>query len=232
MNNKNKKFWAFKAINEKTGELLLYEEIANYTWYGDEITPKQFKLELDALGDIKYLNIYFNSPGGDVFAGHSIFTILKRHPAYKIGYIDGVAASIASLVAMACDKIIMYPNTMMMIHLPWTRGEGNAIYFRKLAEDLDKVGESMIAAYKQKTGLDEDKIRKIMETESWFTAKDCLELGFADEIDTSKQVAACISEKYLAMYKNIPEILKKPPEEVKNQEEELLKQKILIELEL
>ncbi|HHY08895.1 MAG TPA: Clp protease ClpP, partial [Corynebacteriales bacterium] len=152
------KFWKFKALDDNTGELTLYGEIANETWWGDEITPKEFKTDLDALGDINTLNIYINSPGGDVFAGQAIHSMLKRHKAHKNVYIDGLAASIASVVVMAGDTIFMPKNAMMMIHNPWTWGIGNAAEFRKLAEDLDKIRESLIAAYEGRSALTRDEI--------------------------------------------------------------------------
>ena len=141
LGKKNKRFWNFKALDEKTGELTLYGEISNETWWGDEVTPKEFKSDLDNLGEIDTLNIYINSPGGDVFAGQTIYSILKRHKAHKNVYIDGLAASIASVIAMAGNTIFMPKNAMMMIHNPWTVGMGNADEFRKLAEDLDKIRE-------------------------------------------------------------------------------------------
>ena len=93
---KIKKFWKLKALDEKTGDLTLYGEISNETWWEDEVTPKEFKSDLDDLGEIDTLNIYINSPGGDVFAGQAIYSMLKRHKAHKNVYIDGLAASIAS----------------------------------------------------------------------------------------------------------------------------------------
>ena len=92
LKGKKNKFWNFKALDKDTGELTLYGEISNETWWGDEVTPKEFKADLDALGDINTLNIYINSPGGDVFAGQAIHSILKRHKAHKNVYIDGLAA--------------------------------------------------------------------------------------------------------------------------------------------
>src|SRR5690554_544642 len=133
-----------KKIDDKTGELILYGEISDYTWWGDEVTPKQFKEDLDALGDIDILNVYINSPGGDVFAGQAIYSMLKRHKAYVNVFIDGIAASIASLIAMAGDKVIMPANAMMMIHNPWVFATGNANDLRKIADDLDKIRDSMI----------------------------------------------------------------------------------------
>ncbi len=223
-----KKFWSFKALDKKTGELTLYGEIASDTWYGDEVTPKEFKADLDKLGDIDTLNIYINSSGGDVFAGQAIHSMLKRHKANKNVYIDGLAASISSVIAMAGDTIYMPKNAMMMIHNPWTFGLGNAAEFRKLAEDLDKIRESLIVAYEERSALTRDEIIKIMDSETWLTADECFEYGFCDVVEKEKQMAACIDKNLLARYKNTPEEFL--TEEPKPNEQ--LKQKLLIELEL
>jgi ATP-dependent Clp protease protease subunit len=214
--NKLKKFWNFKAASESIGELMLYGDISSSSWWGDEVTPKQFKEDLDALGDISELNIYINSGGGDVFAGQSIHSMLKRHSATKTVYIDGLAASIASVIAMAGDKIIMPRNAMMMIHKCWTLAIGNADDMRKMAEDMDKIDESIVAAYEQKTGKDAKKIKKMMEKETWMTAEDALADGFADEIEESKQLAASLNGGFLMLnnqqfdlkkYKNAPKMV-------------------------
>lgn len=227
-----KKFWDFKAKKDDkdTGELMLYGDISSSTWYGDELTPKGFKKDLDALGDIKNLNIYINSGGGDVFAGQAIYSMLKRHSASKTVYIDGLAASIASVIAMAGDKIIMPANAMMMIHNAFTIAIGNAGEFRKLADDLDKIQESINTTYLGKTGISEEELKQYLDAETWFTAEEAVEKGFADEIEQEKKLAASIeggflmlnSQKFdLAKYKNLtPEALKmyretpKPPEPV------------------
>ena len=137
---------------------------------------------------------------------------------------------------MAGDKVIMPENAMMMIHNPWTCACGNANDFRKLADDLDKIRDSMIVAYKNKSGLTDDEIKEIMDAETWLSALECKEKGFADEIEKTKQVAACVDKKYLAVYKNIPGELKKladiPDEEVKNSEKNLIKRKLMLEIEL
>lgn len=235
---KNRKFWNFKALDDKTGELTLYGEISNETWWGDEVTPKQFKEDLDALGDIDMLNVYINSPGGDVFAGQAIRSMLKRHKAHKIGYVDGLAASIASVILTACDKVIMYSNTMQMVHKAWTLVVGNADDMRKIADDMDKIDESLIAAYEKKTGLEKDKIIELMEAETWLSADDCLEYGFCDEIEEAKQVAACLDKEILGRYKNTPEeLLAKDPgpdpnAEAKAKEQDFKKRIMAIELEL
>jgi len=127
----------------------------------------------------------------------------------------------------------MPANAMMMIHSPWTIAMGNAQDFRKLADDMDKIRDSMIVAYESRSALTSEEIAEIMDAETWLSAKDCLEYGFADEIEEAKQVAACVDEKYFARYRNTPKELRKPPdEEVKNSDNDLKKQKLLLELEL
>lgn len=232
LGKKNKRFWNFKALDEKTGELTLYGEISNETWWGDEVTPKEFKSDLDELGEIDTLNIYINSPGGDVFAGQTIYSILKRHKAHKNVYIDGLAASIASVIAMAGNTIFMPKNAMMMIHNPWTIGMGNAKDFRKLAEDLDKIRESLIAAYEGHSALTRDEIIEIMDSETWLTATECEEYGFCDVVEEEKTLAASIDKDILVRYKNTPRELIEIENDLEARKQALLKQKLLIELEL
>lgn len=209
------KFWNFIKKAETEGELQLYGDISSQSWYGDELTPKQFKADLDALGDVTNLNIYINSGGGDVFAGQAIHSMLKRHKATKTVYIDGLAASIASVIAMAGDKIIMPKNAMMMIHRAWSFAIGNAGDMRKMADDMDKIDESIEATYETKTGKSKKKIKEMMEAETWMTAEDALKDGFADEIEQDKQIAAsieggffmCNNQKFeLKRFKNMPKI--------------------------
>lgn len=168
-----------------------------------------------------------------MFAGQAIYSMLKRHKAQVKVYIDGLAASIASLVAMAGDKVIMPANAMMMIHNPWTWGAGNANDFRKLADDLDKIRESMIAAYENRSALTSEEIANLMDAETWLSAKDSLEYGFADEVEAAKDVAAYVDEKHLARYKNAPrELLKNGVSDEEVRAKEAQKRKLLLELEL
>lgn len=209
-----KKFWNF--INKgKTGELMLYGEISSVTWYGDEVTPKNFKADLDALGDIDTLNIYINSPGGDVFAGQSIYSMLTRHKAKKVVYVDGLAASISSVIAMAGDVIKMPKNAMMMIHNAWTIAAGNKDDLRKIAEDMEKIDETIVGVYAAKTGKSEEDIKALMDAETWMGADEAVELGFADEMEEAKEIAALVTPEILAKYKHPPETLKasEPPED-------------------
>ena len=175
------KFWEFKALGN-AGELFLYGEISDTSWWGDEITPAQFQKELAALGDISTLDVYINSPGGDIFAGFSLYNILNRHPATKTVHIDGLAASAASVVAMAGDETLISPTGMIMIHNPMTYASGNKSDMEQAIRLLDEVKESIINAYARKTKLSRDKISGLMDEETWFNAEKALQLGFADGI--------------------------------------------------
>ena len=208
---KDKKFWEVKAAANDVGELYIYGDITSYKWNDADITAKDFAEDLKALGDLKTLNIYLNSLGGSVFQGQAIFSILKRHSAYKNVYIDGIAASIASVIAMAGDTIRMPKNAMMMIHNPWTFAMGNSEDLRKEAEALDKIRESMIVAYMDKIQdkTTEEELIDLLDAETWLTAQECFDRGFCDELLEEKQIAAsCFDSEMFAKYKNVPDSLK------------------------
>lgn len=193
-----RKFWNIRAAADEpgVGELLLYGPIGpddGLGWLLDEVTPKQFREDMDALGDIGELRVFMNSSGGDVFAGQAIHTMLQRHPASVTVYIDGLAASIASVVAMAGDRVIMPRNAMMMVHNPWTIGVGDAEEFRHIADTLEQIRESLIAAYQSKTAMDREDLLPLLDAETWMTADEAVEMGFADEIEETKQIAASLA---------------------------------------
>lgn len=220
MSKEQKRIWAFKANASEdgtTGDMFIYSTISSYESWWDEarVTPKNFKKELDVLGDVSNINVYINSDGGEVFSGQAIHSMLKRHKAKVTVYVDGLAASIASVIAMAGDVVKMPRNAMMMIHDPWTIGIGNSKDFRKLADDLDAIGESLIAAYEDKTGQTREKIIELMNAETWLTAEEAVELGFADEIEQSKDIAASLNSGVLTIngqqmdlsrFKNVPKL--------------------------
>ena len=211
-NSPQKPFWDIKAAAKGVGEVYIYGLVTAYKWDDTDVTAADFKRDLDALGDIKTLNVYINSPGGSVFQGQAIYTILKRHTAYKNVYVDGLAASIASLVAMAGDTIFMPKNAMMMVHEPMNIiFMGNAQDFRKAADDLDKIGESMKASYMAKLDgkTTEEKLSELLAAETWLTAVECFEYGFCDELLDEKQIAASVDTELFARYKNVPENLLK-----------------------
>lgn len=176
-----RKFWNWlKNEQEGTRTFFLNGEISDETWYGDEVTPKLFKQELTSgEGDI---TVWINSPGGDVFAAAQIYNMLMDYKGNVTVKIDGLAASAASVIAMAGTTVQMSPVAMMMIHNPATIAIGDSSEMRKAIEMLDEVKESIMNAYEIKTGLSRSRISHLMNAESWFNAKKAVELGFADEI--------------------------------------------------
>ena len=173
------KFWNW--VKNEEGRTLYFDGyIAQDSWFDDDITPKQFKSELTATeGDV---SVWLNSPGGDVFAASQIYTMLKEYKGKVTVKIDGIAASAASVIAMAGTEILMSPVAMMMIHNPSTVIFGEAADLQGGIDMLSEVKESIINAYEQKTDLPRNKISKMMDAETWFSAKKAVELGFADKV--------------------------------------------------
>ena len=176
-----RKFWNWvKNEGDETRTLYLSGEISDETWFGDEVTPKLFKDELMAgSGDI---TLWINSPGGDVFAAAQIYNMLMDYPGHVTVKIDGLAASAASVIAMAGSQVEMSPVAMMMIHNPITVAIGDSKEMQKAIDMLSEVKESIVNAYEIKTGLSRNKISRLMDAESWFNAKKAVEMGFADSI--------------------------------------------------
>lgn len=184
------KFWNF-IKNEETSETELYFEgpISSSTWYGDELTPALFKDELNKHPG--NLTVWISSPGGDVFAASQIYTMLKNHKGRITVKIDSLAASAASVVAMAGDETLIAPTALMMIHDPSTCAMGNKADMEKAIILLDEVKESIINAYETKSHLSRNKIAKLMSDETWLNAKKAHEMGFVDGIlfaDNKKSV--------------------------------------------
>ncbi|MCU4822789.1 Clp protease ClpP [Bacillus cereus] len=210
--NKQNKFFQMKAsANGKTADVFIYGEITKYAWeeYG-EVSSITFKNELDELGDdIETINLYINSPGGSVFETMAIIAMLQRHQAKVISYIDGIGASCASVLPMISDKIIMYANSMMMIHNAWTYASGNADQLRKAADDIERINQSMVQHYLTRAGdkLDEDTLKQLLDAETWLSAEEAMGYGLCDEIISANNAAACLDEKWAKEYKNIPQQL-------------------------
>jgi len=175
----NKKFWNW-VKNEDGRTLYLDGAIAEETWLGDEVTPKQFKSELfSGEGDI---TIWVNSPGGDVFAASQIYNMLMDYKGKVTVKIDGIAASAASVIAMAGGEVLISPTGLFMVHNPMTVAIGDTVEMEKAISMLSEVKEAIINAYELKTGLSRTKLSHLMDSESWFNAKKAVELGFADAI--------------------------------------------------
>ena len=189
-----KKFWHWKdqAEGEETSErvLELYGTIAEESWFDDDITPAQFKEELfSGTGDV---TVWINSPGGDCIAASQIYSMLMDYKGNVTVKIDGIAASAASVIAMAGTEVLMAPTALMMIHNPATIAFGDHEDMQKAIEMLDEVKESIINAYEIRTNLSRSKISHLMDATTWMNAKKAIELGFADAILTDEKLTADI----------------------------------------
>jgi ATP-dependent Clp protease protease subunit len=188
-----KKFWNFVRDEEGERVLRLEGPIDAESFWGDEITPQDFRDELYAEdGDI---TLWVNSPGGNVFAAAEIYTMIRDYPHNVTVKIASIAASAASVVAMAGDTVQMSPTSLLMIHDPSTIAVGNAKDMEKAISTLNEVKESIINAYAAKTGLSRNRISKLMSDETWINAKKAVELGFADEILFDEKKPALEPEK-------------------------------------
>jgi len=189
------------ASKGKTGEILIYADIGGGGWFSEGIGAKQFADDLKALGKVDTLQIRINSAGGDVFDGLAIYNQLRRHEARKEVSIDGMALSIASVIAMAGDTVSMAANAMMMIHDPWSITMGTAGDFRQQADLLDQIKENLVVSYQRKAKISEQQIRDMMSEETWLRASDAVEEGFADLVTPDLAIAARFDP---TRFKNVP----------------------------
>lgn len=200
---KNKSWFRMQAGGQGEADIYIYDEIG---FWG--VTAKQFVSDMNAMGDITHINLHINSPGGDVFEGIAIFNALKNHGAAITVYVDGVAASMASLIAMAGDTVIMPENAFMMIHKPWGISGGDAEKMRTYAERLDKLESVMVPVYAQKTGKTTDEIAAMLADETWMSGAECLAHGFADQVTPAVKAMACIQSKRTEEFKKMPESIR------------------------
>jgi ATP-dependent Clp protease, protease subunit len=177
-------------------EIVIYDEIGAFG-----IPAKAFLDELKALGPAPELTLRINSPGGSVFDGVAIYNALKRHDAAITVWIDGIAASIASMIAMAGDEIVMPENAVLMLHDPSGLVMGTAADMRLMAEALDKMKAGMVAAYRDKSGRDDAEIEGLMAAETWLSAQEAVDLGLADRVEQPVRMAAHFD---LSRFRNTP----------------------------
>ena len=219
------------SADKKSADVFIYGEIVSYQWDDSDTTASSFKKELDGLGDVSAINLYINSPGGSVFEGVAIHNMLKRHKASVTVHVDALAASIASVIAMAGDKVVMPKNSMLMIHNPWTFAIGNAAELRKAADDLDRIGGSAFQTYIQKAGnkLSEDKLQEMLDAETWLSADEAYNFGLCDTVEEENQMAASVSKEMFAKYKNVPKQIVNQQEKQITAEEMAQRQRIIEE---
>lgn len=193
-----------KIMNKSAteAEIVIYAGIGQ-DWWGDGsmISAKSFSEEIKKIPDtVKTLNIRINSPGGDVFDGIAIYNRLKQHKAKKVVYIDGLAASIASIIALAGDEVIMGEGALFMVHLPWTISMGNRMELDNTINRLMDIEEQMLGIYARKSNLDRNEIRSLLEAETWLGADEAIEHGFVNSKaeDTVAIAASAIKSRWIA----------------------------------
>ncbi len=169
---------------KQTATINIYGDITSWAWEElGEVSAVNLSKQLEALGDVDQIDVYINSYGGEVAEGLAIYNALKRHKAKVTTYCDGFACSIASVIFMAGDERIMNESSLLMIHNAWTYAVGNSEELRKQADDLEKITQASVEAYKSHSSLTEKEIKKLMDEETWILPTEALEYGFATTID-------------------------------------------------
>jgi ATP-dependent Clp protease protease subunit len=205
----------FRAALQPDGtlELLVYEDIGEDWWSGGGVTAKTIKQEIDQAGPFTKISVRINSPGGDAFEGVAIYNVLRAQGKPIAVFVDGIAASAASVVAMAGDTRVMGSGAMLMIHNAWSSCVGYAEDMRKMADVLDKVSTSVAETYITRAGMTADKAKELMDAESWLGAAESVALGLATGIaepepEDASAMALARSFKALTRLKKVPEVLK------------------------
>lgn len=192
----------------------IYGDICSYPYDG-AVTAKGLATVLDELTDVSRINVYINSYGGEVAEGLAIYNSLKRHKAKVITHCDGFAASIASVIFMAGDERVMNESSLLMIHNAWVYAAGNADELRKQADDLDKITQASVLAYKAHSALSEEEIKALMDAETWILPAEALSYGFATSIESAEQTAPSQNVRFKVL-----EIIKAHRQEADEEEEE------------
>lgn len=205
-----KSWYSMRALGNGVGELRIYGPVGD-SWFEESVTPAQIWRELEAMGDVNLINVYINSPGGSVFDGMTIVNQLQRHPAKIHTYVEGLAASMASVIAICGDKRYMYDSAMIMIHNPTSGAYGEADYLRNIAAMLEKITDTAANMYVKKSGQELSTVLDMMKKETWMTGAEALALGFVDEMIETVAAAASLEAARgfdFNNYHNVPAALK------------------------
>lgn len=176
-----------EADSSGPAQVLIYGEIGD-SWWGDSVPASQFVRDLAEI-DAEQIDFHIHSPGGDVFDGLAIATAIRTHEAKTTAYVDGLAASAASFIAMAADEVVMAVGAELMIHDAWGLAMGNAADMAKMSDDLDKISANLADLYALKAGGSADDWRDVMRAETWYSADEAVEAGLADRVDSKAEPA-------------------------------------------
>ncbi len=193
------------AAKGKRGEIWLYGTIGS-SWWDESISATRFKDDLKALGAVDDIDLHIFSEGGSVFDGHAMHTLLVQHQARVTVHVEGLAASAASVVAMAGDEIRIGAGSFMMIHNAWTIAMGDAVELRKTADLLEAINGTMAAIYKARTDNTDAQVKAWMDAETWFTGAEAVKHGFADILVEQQQAAASVADP--SRFRNLPAALR------------------------
>lgn len=197
------KYFSMEKVNQ-TATINIYGDITSWAWEElGEMSSNILSKQLEALGDVEEIHVFINSYGGEVAEGLAIYNALRRHKAKVTTYCDGFACSIASVIFMAGNERVMNESSLLMIHNAWTWAQGNAEELRKQADDLEKITQASVEAYKAHSSLSEEEIKALMDAETWILPSEALEYGFATKIDKTENQKASQSA-----FKQLMDIIK------------------------
>lgn len=196
-------YFQMKADNG-VAQIDIFGQIVSEKLFDEETSASSFRDSLKSLGDVSTINLSINSGGGSVWDGVAIYNMLKSHKATVNVYVEGLAASIASVIAMAGDTITMRSGSMMMVRMPFTIAQGNAEEMRKTADALEKTGNNIVDIYSSRTGISSDDIRNIMNDETWLSAEEAVEQGWATKLDKKEAVMNSVPKEILGRFSNVP----------------------------
>lgn len=189
MKKMNRKYFSLEKTKQ-TANLYIYGNITSWPWLEGDVSSANLSKQLEALGDVEQINVYINSYGGEVAEGLAIYNALKRHKAKVRTICDGFACSIASVIFMSGDERVMNEASLLMIHNAWTFAEGNAAALRKQADDLEKITQASVEAYKAHSSLEEKEIKALMDAETWITPDEAISYGFATSSEKTEKTKA------------------------------------------
>lgn len=219
---KENKYYSMKNLANNEGEINLFGVIREGSWWSEDSTTSAngFRKALEGLGNVSKIYVNINSIGGAVYEGQAIYSMLKRHAATIHVRVEGIAASIASVIAMAGDVIEIPKNAQLMIHNPTDGVYGGIKDFERGITRLETATESIVATYHEKTGIDVEELKNLMAEETWYTGQEAYDAGFATLVSNDVNMAACaeLDLEVLNYYKNVPENMFDVPIQPTNQQ--------------
>lgn len=211
----NRKYFSLEKT-EQSATLNIYGDITSWAWFEGEVSAVNLSKQLESLGEVEQIDVYINSYGGEVAEGLAIYNALRRHKAKIRTFCDGFACSIASVIFMAGDERVMSESSLLMIHNAWTYASGNSEELRKQADDLEKITQASVEAYKAHSSLPEEEIKALMDAETWILPEEALSYGFATSIDKAENENPS-QNAFMKLFEIVKAYQEKhPPEGIRN----------------